>query len=98
MTRGDVHPALVQALHALVRREQGAWLGTCTELVAELNGLAAADAMPQHPRALSCALRRLAPTLRAAGIKIFFWGNVGKRRKRLVELCSRDPVKVTIKH
>jgi hypothetical protein len=69
------------------------WEGTASELLAVLEPLAGEklvkqQAWPKNGRALSNALRRLAPTLRAVGIEVTMGGRTGKGRTRQIRLVS----------
>ncbi len=84
----------------------GPWTGTASELLAELERLAAGgptgqgptmkvgsdvmkqQAWPKNGRALSNALRRLAPTLRAVGVQVTFDVRAGKKGHRMLQLST----------
>jgi hypothetical protein len=82
---------------------RGQWTGTASELLAELEALAAGVPTPQgtmqvrsdvtkqkgwpkNGRALSNALRRLAPTLRAVGVGVTLGGRTGNAGTRMIQL------------
>lgn len=69
--------------------ERGPWTGTATELLDRLTALAGErmtkqPAWPRSPRALSNALRRLAPNLRAVGISVAFDHREAGTGRRLI--------------
>jgi hypothetical protein len=71
--------------------KEGDWIGTASELLAALEPLAGdklvkQQAWPKNGRALSNALRRLAPTLRAVGIEVTMGERTGKGRTREIRL------------
>jgi hypothetical protein len=71
---------------------KGAWEGTGSGLLAELEALAGEKAAkqkawPKNARVLSNALRRLAPTLRAVGIEVTMGERTGKARTRQIQLA-----------
>jgi hypothetical protein len=73
---------------------KGHWQGTASELLATLASLAGEKvtkqtAWPKNGQALSNALRRLAPTLRAVGVSITFERESGGKRKRVVRLVEK---------
>jgi hypothetical protein len=77
---------------SLIRRliANGTWVGTATELITQLNDMAdertrKEPGFPKNARAVSNALRRLAPTFRAVGISIRF-DREGKERRRIMTL------------
>ena len=85
-------PPLLSLLQAHRR-----WEGTARELLAELNAERHSDEKtrkrrdwPVAPRALSNALRRLAPTFRAAGIEVSF-AREGKARRRTIVIEKQAP-------
>lgn len=74
----------------LASSEQG-FTGTATDLLTQLNSLAGEDERrskpwPKDPRSLSGALRRLAPSLRTAGVEIEFGKPEGKSRHKPIIL------------
>lgn len=82
---------------ALVVRDlvatHGHWAGPAGALLAALEQLAGdtvprQQAWPKNPRALSNTLRRLAPTLRAAGVEVTFAREAGGKRSRLLTLTA----------
>jgi hypothetical protein len=67
----------------------GRWSATASEMLAELNRSRRKSAYktgqwPRTPRAFSCAIRRLAPALRAVGINVTF-DRTDNRRTILIE-------------
>src|SRR5262249_51954890 len=79
------------AIRALA--EQGPWSGTATELLGKLSGLAddvikKSRGWPSTPRALSGALRRAAPNLRAVGVEVDFDRAAGGQRRRMIRVRS----------
>jgi hypothetical protein len=77
----------VSLVAAAVRRlaDTGEWEGTATELLDKLNPdiedhLKRQPAWPKNGRALTNALRRIAPNLRAVGVDITFLPRTGRRR------------------
>jgi hypothetical protein len=88
----DISP-LADPIRELVA-EGGEWTGTCKELLPLLAARAgdaarARSGWPGNPEALSHALRRLAPNLRAAGVEIAFLPRTGSGRP--IRLCACDP-------
>lgn len=77
---------VARAIQELVDR--GAWKGTATDLLNELSALIGKDHIrsrewPKSPHALSTALRRLAPSLRAVGVDIDFRRMAGGRERQI---------------
>ncbi|MDP6607329.1 MAG: hypothetical protein QF664_13895 [Dehalococcoidia bacterium] len=75
--------------------ECGAFEGTATMLLAELDGRFARKTRqsrdwPKAPRALTNALRRLAPNLRSAGVDVTFERDTTRRRNRVVRLVPLE--------
>jgi hypothetical protein len=89
----DASP-LVSPLWKLV--EQGPFCGTASDLLARLTGLvndavAKAREWPKRPHVLSGKLRRLAPNLRQAGMRVEFdRGQAASGRQRLVSINKDD--------
>jgi hypothetical protein len=84
------------AVRELVTR--GSWTGTSTELLTELGHVAGEKVVeskrwPRSPRALSGTLRRLAPTLRGAGVDVRFERDPDHSRARtiLIENMGNQP-------
>ncbi len=86
---------IVDPLRALLDApaSRGAWRGTATELLdalarhlpgGEREGKKPPTGWPANGRALSNALRRLAPNLRAVGIDVSFTRTAGRGSKRLI--------------
>ncbi len=77
--------------HAVLKflEHQTPWEGTSTQLLAVLtpylDGVSGQE-RPRTAQTLSCALRRLAPNLRQAGVDITFWQKNGGNRDRLIAL------------
>lgn len=74
-------------------REQ--WTGTASDLLERLtfiadHALTTTKYWPRTPRALSSALRRLAPPLRSLGWQVVFTREAGGNRNRLVTLTKAD--------
>jgi len=94
--RDAVHELTLEAspVGPLVRdfaTQRGQWEGTATELLGALESLAEEKitkqkGWPKNGRALSNALRRLAPTLRAVRVDIMFDGRSGKQGQRQITL------------
>jgi len=69
----------------------GAFEGTASDLLRELGDRAdditkKQRGWPKNARALTGALRRLAPNLRAAGIEVQFWREANKIRRRMISV------------
>src|SRR5262249_52564127 len=69
----------------------GPWEGTASELLRALAAKAEDNvikqkAWPKNGKAMSGALRRLAPTLRALGVNVTFARETDKKRRRLITL------------
>lgn len=85
---------VASAIEKLVERET-VWTGTASELLAEVNLLTDEDVQhqrgwPKSPQAVSGALRRLAPNLRASGINVVVGaGREGGTGRRLIRLERR---------
>jgi hypothetical protein len=67
------------------------WQGTAAELLVRLSELVTEQikdnrSWPHTPRALSGALRRLAPNLRRAGVEVRMWREPGGNRRRMLEV------------
>jgi hypothetical protein len=78
-----------------VRKLDLPWTGTATELLGELGPLAGesvnhSKGWPQSGRALSNALRRLAPNLRQAGIGVEFDREGRRGRRRLISITAES--------
>ncbi len=76
-----------------IRKLDLPWEGTATELLGVLepivgNNARRSKAWPQSGRALSNALRRLAPNLRREGILIEFERDGGRERRRLINIAA----------
>jgi hypothetical protein len=74
---------------------KGGFHGTATKLLARLNDTVPDDVRkekgwPRNARALSGALRRLAPNLREIGIDVTFLGQQGESRERMILVSSRQ--------
>ncbi len=85
-----IGPALVGLMS-----QRNEWSGTSADLLAELGGDRHSDERtrqrkdwPGSPRALSGALRRLAPELRRTGIDVSWSRTPGGRRTRLVHIVK----------
>lgn len=79
-----------RALLAFIQ-DRNQWSGTSAELLAEINhrvkeSVRKSTVWPKSPRALSGAIKRLAPALRLHGIDVSY-GRTG--RARLLTLCNR---------
>ena len=81
----DVSP-VPQELRKLVTKHGGAYTGTASDLLTDLDELAAdktkhQKAWPKNARSLGSTLRRLAPNLRETGLELDFIreGNTGRR-------------------
>jgi len=84
------------ALKEFITLKMGAWSGTATDLLGELNKQVAESvtrmrSWPGTPWKLSNVLRRLSPNLRRAGIQIEFDRKAGNQRERLIFL-TKTPV------
>jgi hypothetical protein len=69
------------------------WEGTATELLVALKaqvvlGGESVQDLPKNARALSAALRRLAPDLRALGVTISFTRDPDTLRTRRIAICD----------
>jgi hypothetical protein len=76
-----------------IRELNRPWEGTATELLRELEKAAAEDihrsrGWPQNGRAMSNALKRLAPNLRQVGIAVEFERESSRDRRRLINITS----------
>jgi hypothetical protein len=76
--------------------QPGCWDGTASELLADLAPLAGEkvtkqQTWPKDGRAMSNALRRLAPTLRAVGIQVTMGIRSGKKGSRMIHLKQSAP-------
>jgi hypothetical protein len=84
--------AASSALVALVQ-EHGSWKGTSSELLTSLNSLASSEEIkrqhgwPKSPQSMGSILKRIAPNLRAAGIRAER-GDGRERRTWRLEKCS----------
>ncbi len=70
---------------------EAGFVGTATELLARLAGLAGEDVTrrktwPGNANALAGTLRRLAPNLRTIGVTVDFSRDTGRRRSRLITI------------
>jgi hypothetical protein len=75
-------------------KDEGRWQGSATELLRLLDGCASEKTKkrpdwPRTPNMLSNALRRIAPTLRQANIRIKFDRKPGGNRARMIVLKRR---------
>jgi putative DNA primase/helicase len=82
--------AVGRAVHTLAGKEKE-WKGTATELLVALKAQAvlggeSLQGLPKNARALSSALRRLAPNLRALGVTITFTRDNDKLRTRRIAI------------
>jgi hypothetical protein len=95
---------LVGPLSQLLDSEGGDWQGTCQELLGRLEGFAGfGDKPPRNwprkPRALSGALRRLAPALRKTGLDVaFLERRRGERPVHIRAVASRGNDPATDRH
>ena len=88
-----------QAVRDFTRDQTGTWTGTATELLKALveqvdEATTRQKGWPANGRALSNALRRLAPNLRAAGVAITFdirEAGTGKRTLRIGRVANFAP-------
>ncbi|MBI4231198.1 MAG: hypothetical protein HY608_10220, partial [Planctomycetes bacterium] len=74
-----------------LRASGGNWEGTAGDLLGDLGGLVDPDtkhwsAWPRTPKGMSSALRRLEPTLRAAGVVLEFDRTPGSGSRRLIRI------------
>src|SRR5262249_54067790 len=88
----EAHP-IGAALRA-VATSPGGWAGTAGDLLAKLTRLepeaAKGKDWPKTPRAMSAAVRRLAPALRGVGIEVELdQRDSGRNRSRLIHLGLR---------
>jgi hypothetical protein len=86
---------LVPHISALTQTHEN-WTGTSAELLVQLNSLAddtsrSERGWPRTPRALSGALRRLAPDLRTIGIRVIFLNREATRRPIALSRLSEEP-------
>ncbi len=86
----DASP-LSSAIRSLA--SENSWEGTATELLSALalqvsSQVAGQRGWPTSTRALSNALRRLAPNFRAAGIEISFKRGTGRLRPRIISIVQ----------
>jgi putative DNA primase/helicase len=82
---------IVPGLRSLLRAEEKTFVGTATQLLRKLgfhsgNGTKRPTAWPTSPHALSCALRRIAPNLRAAGVHVSFVKSTGAGSRRMISI------------
>lgn len=104
-SRGDASVAALESSMIFPALEEfvgelhgGAWNGTCQQLLNDLTRIAGdrsrSKYWPGSPRGLSGQLRRLAPSLRGAGIVITFGQSDGSnsRRSVRVERCEGESV------
>ncbi len=89
---------IVEPLRQLVREAGGEWTGTATELLDDLtrrltggDGHRLPRGWPGNGRALSNALRRLSPNLRAVGLAVEFSRTPGRDSRRLVTITAMSP-------
>ena len=83
-------------VRVLLANEDCAFVGTATELLEALNGIADESTRrqkgwPQNGQGVSNTLRRLAPNLRKSGIEVLFSRGKNRQRRRLItvrELAS----------
>jgi hypothetical protein len=83
----DADP-LASAVGGLLDKQR-IWRGTATNLLASLGAIAGdanSRSWPRNGRALSGRLRRLASSLRKAGIKIDFERSDGRTRTRIISI------------
>lgn len=77
-------------LRQFIQQSAGTWVGPCRRLLEELTQLVGDQGKlkrwPSTPRALSGMLRRLAPSLRACGIRLDFVRQHGGERERQVRM------------
>jgi hypothetical protein len=84
------------AKHIQQVAESGDWTGATAELLELIDGMAS-DAekklktWPKNPRALSGALKRLAPNLRAVGVEVDSFKSTDKQRRRLLRVFRTEP-------
>jgi hypothetical protein len=91
--------AIAGAVRALA--EIGPWTGTAVDLLARLSGLAdditkKVKGWPSNPRALSSAVRRAAPNLRAVGVEVDFDREAGGHRRRVIRIKNVEASTVPI--
>ena len=84
------------ALVIALVREQGVWSGTATELLRVMEGRAddwarRGKGWPRTARAMAGALRRVAPNMRKAGIRIEFSRAAGHDRQRVITMSMAPP-------
>jgi hypothetical protein len=81
--------SVVAAIQTLLNRRRSGWEGTAKELLQELSEIVGekqveketkSKTWPKGPRAMGGSLRRLAPTLKAVGIRVDFEDRSNKRR------------------
>ena len=86
----------IAALVIALVRERGEWSGTATDLLQAMAGRAEdwakrAKAWPRTARAMGGALRRVAPNLRKAGMRIEFSRAAGHDRQRVITMSMAPP-------
>jgi hypothetical protein len=86
----------IAALVVALVREQGVWSGTATDLLEVIEGRAddwarRGKGWPRTARAMAGALRRIAPNMRKAGIRIEFSRAAGHDRQRVITMSMAPP-------
>ena len=86
----------IAALVVALVREQGVWSGRATELLEVIEGRAddwarRGKGWPRTARAMAGALRRVAPNMRKAGIRIEFSRAAGHDRQRVITMSMAPP-------
>ncbi|MBS0212064.1 MAG: hypothetical protein JSR26_02645 [Proteobacteria bacterium] len=92
LTAGIESSAIGRAAIDFVRQRHS-WRGTATELLIELARIVddsetRSQHWPKSPRGLAGALRRLAPSLRLAGVQVQTERDSSRERSRIIRLCS----------
>ena len=95
----DVSP-VPQELRKLVAKHGGAYVGTASDLLTDLDALASEKTMrqkawPKNARTLGSTLRRLAPNLRETGVEIDFIREGGSGRRVVSIKMQNDVTNVT---
>jgi hypothetical protein len=107
--RADAHALALEAspvaAHVRTLAEREYWHGTAAELLVELVKIAGFDpakrtswprGWPTSPRALSAALRRIAPNLRAVGVDVTSEKREARTGRRLISVKATDSIVTSV--